>query len=63
MLEQPRKVETAVEARQGFLDRPVLIVLAISLGLTLLCLGARKLQRLVAHSRREAHAGLGERAD
>ena len=28
--ESGRKVETSVEARAGFLDRPVLIVLAVS---------------------------------
>ncbi len=28
-----RKVETAVEARQGFLDRPVLVVLIVSVSL------------------------------
>jgi hypothetical protein len=28
-----RKVETAVEARAGFLDRPVLVVLCVSLAL------------------------------
>jgi hypothetical protein len=28
-----RKVETAVEARAGFLDRPVLVVLTVSLAL------------------------------
>ena len=31
--EQGRTVENPVEARQGFLDRPVLVVLAVSLGL------------------------------
>jgi hypothetical protein len=31
---------TAVEARQGYLDRPVLIVLIVSLMLALLALGA-----------------------
>lgn len=29
--EQGRIVESPVEARQGFLDRPVLVVLAVSL--------------------------------
>jgi uncharacterized membrane protein len=29
--EKGRKVETAVEARAGFLDRPVLVVLCVSL--------------------------------
>jgi hypothetical protein len=31
--EKGRKVETPVEARQGFLDRPVLVVLVVSLSL------------------------------
>jgi len=31
--EQGRTVESAVEARQGFLDRPVLVVLVISTAL------------------------------
>jgi len=31
--EQGRTVESPVEARQGFLDRPVLVVLAVSLTL------------------------------
>jgi hypothetical protein len=31
--EQGRTVESPVEARQGFLDRPVLVVLAVSLSL------------------------------
>jgi hypothetical protein len=35
-----RKVETAVEARAGFLDRPVLVVLCASLALGILALGA-----------------------
>jgi len=35
-----RKVETAVEARAGFLDRPVLVVLCASLALGVLVLGA-----------------------
>jgi hypothetical protein len=35
-----RKVETAVEARAGFLDRPVLVVLCTSLALGVLVLGA-----------------------
>ena len=30
MPEEPRTVETAVEARQGFLDRPVLVILLAS---------------------------------
>jgi hypothetical protein len=34
------KVETAVEARAGFLDRPVLVVLCASLALGGLMLGA-----------------------
>ena len=34
-----RKVETAVEARAGFLDRPVLVVLCVSLALGSLVLG------------------------
>jgi len=33
-----RKTLTAVEARQGFRDRPVLIVLLVSLGLALFAL-------------------------
>jgi hypothetical protein len=37
--ESGRKVETSVEARAGFLDRPVLIVLGVSLALALVVLG------------------------
>jgi hypothetical protein len=33
------KVETAVEARAGFLDRPVLVVLAVSTALVVGCFG------------------------
>jgi hypothetical protein len=33
-------VETAREARQGYLGRPVLVVLVVSTGLALLVLGA-----------------------
>lgn len=33
-------VETAREARQGYLDRPVLVVLTVSTALALLALGA-----------------------
>ena len=35
-----RKVETAIEARAGFLDRPVLLVLCTSMVLAVLVLGA-----------------------
>src|SRR5262249_11600705 len=35
-----RKVETSVEARAGFLDRPVLIVLCVSLALAAVVFGA-----------------------
>jgi len=38
--EAGRKVETSVEARAGFLDRPVLIVLCVSLALAVVVLGA-----------------------
>ena len=38
--EEGRKVETAVEARAGFLDRPVLVVLCVSLALGVAVLGA-----------------------
>jgi hypothetical protein len=38
--ERGRKVETGVEARAGFLDRPVLIVLCVSLALAVVVLGA-----------------------
>ena len=34
-----RKVETAVEARAGFLDRPVLVVLGVSVSLIVLAFG------------------------
>jgi hypothetical protein len=34
------KVETAVEARAGFLDRPVLVVLCVSTVLAALAMGA-----------------------
>jgi hypothetical protein len=37
--EAGRKVETAVEARAGFLDRPVLVVLTASLTLVVVCFG------------------------
>jgi len=37
--ERGRKVETAVEARAGFLDRPVLVVLCVSLALGVIVLG------------------------
>jgi hypothetical protein len=35
-----RQVETATEARAGFLDRPVLVVLCVSLALAVVILGA-----------------------
>ena len=35
MADEPRIVETPVEARQGFLDRPVLVVLVVSLFLVI----------------------------
>jgi hypothetical protein len=38
--ERGRTVETSVEARAGFLDRPVLIVLGVSLVLGVIVLGA-----------------------
>jgi hypothetical protein len=38
--ESGRKVETSVEARAGFLDRPVLIVLGVSLALALVAFAA-----------------------
>ena len=38
--EKGGKVETAVEARAGFLDRPVLVVLCVSLALGVIVLGA-----------------------
>jgi hypothetical protein len=34
-----KKVETAVEARAGFLDRPVLVVLVVSVALVTLLFG------------------------
>jgi hypothetical protein len=37
---QGEVVETAREARQGYLDRPVLVILVVSTGLALLVLGA-----------------------
>jgi hypothetical protein len=37
--ETRRKVETSVEARAGFLDRPVLVVLCVSLVLGVAILG------------------------
>jgi cobalamin biosynthesis Mg chelatase CobN len=36
---QTRPVETPVEARQGFLDRPVLVVLIVSLALVIIAFG------------------------
>jgi hypothetical protein len=38
--EAGRKVETSVEARAGFLDRPVLVVLGVSLALIIAAFGA-----------------------
>ena len=38
--EEGRKVETAVEALAGFLDRPVLVVLCVSLALGVIVRGA-----------------------
>jgi hypothetical protein len=38
--ESGRKVETAIEARAGFLDRPVLVVLCVSLALIVVAFGA-----------------------
>ncbi|MCC6890337.1 MAG: hypothetical protein IT536_17575 [Hyphomicrobiales bacterium] len=38
--EQERTVKSPVKARQGFLDRPVLAVLAASLALLLILYGA-----------------------
>jgi hypothetical protein len=40
MNEARRQVETPVEARAGFLDRPVLVVLCVSLALGIAVLGA-----------------------
>jgi hypothetical protein len=40
MNEARRQVETPVEARAGFLDRPVLVVLCVSLSLGIVVLGA-----------------------
>jgi hypothetical protein len=40
MNEARRPVETPVEARAGFLDRPVLVVLCVSLALGIVVLGA-----------------------
>jgi len=37
--EAGRRVETSVEARAGFLDRPVLVVLCVSLALGIAILG------------------------
>jgi hypothetical protein len=37
---QTRTVETPVESRQGFLDRPVLLVLVVSLALIIIAFGA-----------------------
>lgn len=36
---QTRTVETPVEARQGYLDRPVLVVLIVSLALVIVTFG------------------------
>jgi hypothetical protein len=38
--ESDRQVETAVEARAGFLDRPVLVVLCVSTIVAAIALGA-----------------------
>jgi hypothetical protein len=40
MNEARRQVETPVDARAGFLDRPVLVVLCVSLALGIVVLGA-----------------------
>jgi hypothetical protein len=37
--EEGRVVESPVEARQGFLDRPVLVVMVVSLMLVLIVFG------------------------
>jgi hypothetical protein len=37
--EEGRKVETAVEARAGYLDRPALVVLCLSLAIGVVVLG------------------------
>jgi hypothetical protein len=37
--EEGRTVENPVEARQGFLDRPVLVVLVVSVALVLILYG------------------------
>jgi cobalamin biosynthesis Mg chelatase CobN len=39
-IDQGRTVETAVEARAGYRDRPVLVVLCVSLALVVLIFGA-----------------------
>jgi hypothetical protein len=39
-----RKSVSGVESRQGFLDRPVLVVLAVSLGLAALVFGVMLLR-------------------
>jgi cobalamin biosynthesis Mg chelatase CobN len=36
---ETRAVETPVEARQGFLDQPVLVVLIVSLALVIVAFG------------------------
>ena len=38
--DEGHKIETAVEARAGFMDRPVLVVLCASLALGVVVLGA-----------------------
>ena len=42
----PRRTLTGVEARQGFLDRPTLAVLVVSLALATVALGAMVLGAL-----------------
>jgi hypothetical protein len=38
--EEGRKIETGIEARAGFLDRPVLIVLGVSLAILVIIFAA-----------------------
>jgi hypothetical protein len=48
--EEGRKIETAIEARAGFLDRPVLVVLCASLVLCAIVFGALWLGLFTHHA-------------
>ena len=45
---EQRPVLTPTEARQGFLDRPVLVILAVSLALVIIAFGILMLPGLIS---------------